>query len=604
MSIQWFWEDFSGYRPVRGLAALLFLLFASFNATAKNQPSNSVNLNWQQSEQLIEEATGRRFKSFYDFVFALYDTEEDLFTPEQLSLMSRFVLGEHIVGKDRELLFRLLGLYAQLKYGGEALRILEQLVVIPTFAKLGQPQHASEHIIQIGKEIEDLSNQFGLNFKNIDNRVFEISLPVLRDSGVLIGLHAHADVVPTADEFWVLSDGQTIAPYALSKRADVLYGRGTQDNKNAIVAALIALRVIREENIQLFNRVKLLIDTTEESTATAIPYYLESHPAPDYNIALDGAYPVVIAEKGYGLVKVAFDKPTNPKSDEAQEGTFHLKELTAASAYNQIADRASVRIEGTFSNKQLRLVKRAAKRFRRKQDKPIKIEVLSTENGITVTLQGVSAHSSQPQQGINPLPRLSALIEELSKFLPFEPNAHLAAVHHINHVWGLGYLGEQLGIEFEHPFMGPFTHSVTKVSETENEVVVGINLRVPMGLDLNQLESKIESKFKSSEDFAQLPSTLDIQLDAPMMRDPKGRWLNALLTVASENLDIEAEFRSSSGSTSIHNLPNGVQFGLSLPNEKFTGHTSLEHKSLDQFLIDIRIVTEMIVRLGQMRNLD
>ena len=157
-----FWEDFSGYKPVRGVAALLFLLFASFAATAKTHPSNSVNLNWQQSEQLIEEATGRRFKSFSDFVFALYDTEENLFTPEQLSLMSRFVLGEHIDGTDRELLFRLLGLYAQLKYGGEALRVLEQLVVIPTFAKEGQPQHASEHVIQIARKLRVYPKDLGL----------------------------------------------------------------------------------------------------------------------------------------------------------------------------------------------------------------------------------------------------------------------------------------------------------------------------------------------------------------------------------------------------------------------------------------------------------
>ena len=79
--------------------------------------------------------------------------------------------------------------------------------------------------------------------------------------------------------------------------------------------------------------------------------------------------------------------------------------------------------------------------------------------------------------------------------------------------------------------------------------------------------------------------------------------MNALLDVAVGNLGIPREFGSSAGGTSIHDLPNGVQFGLAMPDEKYTGHNANEFKTVDQFLLDLSIVTEMIARLGGMPEL-
>ena len=88
-----------------------------------------------------------------------------------------------------------------------------------------------------------------------------------------------------------------------------------------------------------------------------------------------------------------------------------------------------------------------------------------------------------------------------------------------------------------------------------------------------------------------------------MYRNPDGAWVNALLDIAVENLGIAREFGSSSGGTSIHDLPNGVRCGLSLPNEKYTGHNANEFKTVDQFLRDLSIITEMVARLGGMSPL-
>ncbi|MNL66691.1 hypothetical protein D3C87_1911950 [compost metagenome] len=73
--------------------------------------------------------------------------------------------------------------------------------------------------------------------------------------------------------------------------------------------------------------------------------------------------------------------------------------------------------------------------------------------------------------------------------------------------------------------------------------------------------------------------------------------------MASENLGMEHKFGTSAGATSVHELPNGVQFGLAMPDVKYTGHNDNEFKTTEQFLLDLQIVTEMMGRIGQLPKL-
>jgi len=188
--------------------------------------------------------------------------------------------------------------------GEAALIMLRELVAIPTFNVEGLPQHENPEFLRFAATLERLVRIFGLQFRNVDNRVYEISLgePV----GELIGVHAHADVVPVNPDEWVLADGTRLDPFAVTQIGERLYGRGTEDDKNGIVAALFAMRALKDSGLPLRRHFKLLIDTREETGGDAMPYYLERNPTPDYNIALDGSYPVIIAEKGYGTVMASF----------------------------------------------------------------------------------------------------------------------------------------------------------------------------------------------------------------------------------------------------------------------------------------------------------
>lgn len=112
--------------------------------------------------------------------------------------------------------------------------------------------------------------------------MYEISLGSGKE---VVGIHAHADVVPVNPDNWKLADGTRLDPFKVTLVGDRMYGRGTEDDKNGIVVAMYALKVAKDENLPLARQFKLLIDTTEETSGDAIPYYFERNPTPDYNLA-------------------------------------------------------------------------------------------------------------------------------------------------------------------------------------------------------------------------------------------------------------------------------------------------------------------------------
>ena len=148
--------------------------------------------------------------------------------------------------------------------------------------------------------------------------------------------------------------------------------------------------------------------------------------------------------------------------------------------------------------------------------------------------------------------------------------------------------------------MGPLTTSLTFISVDETNLRLAVNLRLPVGREPEALLQTIETRLDNW--VAESGVTVSFALSAadPMYRNPEGAWVNALLDIATETLAMPREFGSSAGATSIHDLPNGVQFGLALPTEKYSGHNANEFKRLDQFLLDLQIVTEAMARLGNL----
>ncbi|MBV7526222.1 MULTISPECIES: dipeptidase [Pseudomonas] len=578
--------DFS----LKHLAATTLMLasLSSFTTAAH------ANITPQQNAIILKTFSDASVKDFRQFLGSL--AKSDIAKTDDLGPAIRaFLDNKTLTAGQQNEIHRLLGLYARVKYGSAATETLKELVAIPTVRVDGVDQHDNPEFLKIAEKIKGLAQAFNLNFRNIDNRVYEISLEGSGDE--VVGIHAHADVVPVTPENWVLQDGTRLDPFKVTLIGDRMYGRGTEDDKNGIVVALYAMKIIKEEKLPLARNFKLLVDTTEETTGDAIPYYFERNPTPNYNLALDGGYPVVIAEKGYGTVMASFAKRT------AQGKGAEITSMTGGLATNQIPSTSVATLVTDKPAELAASLQKAGTEYAKRNGGNFAVAAKVDGKDVKLTVTGVSAHSSEPESGVNPVARMLDFINGLDGKVALKHNQITDAARYAADNWGLDYLGGKLGVGFSDEFMGPLTTSLTYVGMDDKAFKLAVNLRVPKGKTPDVLKSEIAAKLDAWSKKTSIAPTFDLSIAEPMYRNPEGEWVKALLAVTSENLGMEHKFGTSAGATSVHELPNGVQFGLAMPDVKYTGHNDNEFKTTEQFLLDLQIVTEMMGRIGQLPKL-
>ncbi|MFQ6559345.1 dipeptidase [Pseudomonas sp. Lb2C1-1] len=552
------------------------------------------NISAQQGAAIVKTFSDTSVTDFRQFLGEV--AKSDLGKTANLGpAISAFQGNKTLSAEQQNEIHRLLGLYARVKYGQAATETLKELVAIPTFRKDGVAQHENPEFLKIADKIKNLAEAFNLNFRNVDNRVYETSLEGSGDE--VVGIHAHADVVPVTPENWVLKDGTRLDPFKVTLVGDRMYGRGTEDDKNGIVVALYAMKIIKEEKLPLARNFKLLVDTTEETTGDAIPYYFERNPTPNYNLALDGGYPVVIAEKGYGTVMANFTRRA------AQGKGAEITALTGGLATNQIPSTSVATFASDKPAELAASLLKAGTDYAKRNGGNFEVTSQVVGKDVNLTFTGVSAHSSEPESGVNPVARMLDFINSLDGKVALKHNHITDAARYAADNWGLDYLGSKLGVGFSDAFMGPLTASLTYVGMDEKTFKLAVNLRVPVGKTTEVLKTEIADKLAAWSKKSHVAVAFDYSIDEPMYRNPEGEWVKALLAVASENLGMEHKYGTSAGATSVHELPNGVQFGLAMPDVKYTGHNDNEFKTVEQFLLDLQIVTEMMGRIGQLPKL-
>lgn len=576
---------------ITSMACLRGMLFCiTFGLTGLANAS----ISSEQAQAIVADLSGSEPASFIEFL-----SDVQALSVVQgagvSALREAYRSGAELDADQDAMLLRLLGLYARVKYTDAAMQTLKELVAIPTFDVESVPSYENPEFLRFAQKLQSVAESLGLRFRNIGDRIFEISLG--EEIGERIGVHAHADVVPVNPALWVLEDGTQLDPFVVTQIGDRMYGRGTQDDKNGIVVSMYAMRVVQDEQLPLLRHFKLLIDTREETGGDAMPYYFERNPIPDYNIALDGSYPVIIAEKGYGTVMASF--PSRAATGEGAE----IVELTGGLATNQIPASSTVFIRSTRSEELVRTLNEEGAIFAAQNGSNFAIRAVEEGSRVRLNVLGVSAHSSEPESGVNPVSRMFAFVDQMAQQGVFQNNHFTDAARYATENWGMDYLGTKLQIGYEDSFMGPLTAAQTFVAIDAGQLRTAVNLRLPVGREPAALVEKLRGTLNAWASSNGISMQLDISASDPMYRNPEGAWVNALLDIAVENLNIPREFGSSAGGTSIHDLPNGVQFGLALATEKYTGHNANEFKTVEQFLLDLQIATEMFAKLGTMPEL-
>ncbi len=525
--------------------------------------------------------------------------------PALVSAVKNYADGKPLQGDDLTNIARLLGLYTRLNQEKPVLASIEKMVELPTVRDPKIPPHENKAIIEFGQLVEQMAKDFGLQYRNVDNRIFEVTLP--GTSGEEFGILTHADVVPVVPAEWVI-DGRQIDPFKVTRAGDKLYGRGTIDDKGSIATVLYAMKAVKESGLPLSRGIRLMIETTEETGGDAMKYYREKTKLPEYNIVLDSKYPAVVAEKGTGAIKAFF---ADVKTDAQQPAIIAM---TGAASSNAIAQTATASIEAGDAAALAAVAEKlqAAKDgfvASQQQSGKFSIDITPAANKIDIKVTGTSAHGSRPEEGVNPVPRLTLFLQEslfpaASKDKPLlQTNQYTEAARYINGVFGLDYFGNALKLAYADEFMGPLTISPNFIKPANGQLEVTANARMPRGKSPEQLKAAVEKGIADWSATAKVPVKIDYTQGNWMARDPKGAWLATLLNIFGDTTGLDAKPVPTAGSTTAKLMPNAINFGPAMPGKKYTAHNALEYKELPDLQADMQMFTEMLVRIGNLQQM-
>ncbi len=363
------------------------------------------------------------------------------------------------------------------------------------------------------------------------------------------------------------------------------------------------MKAVKDSGLPVARTMRLMVETTEETGGDAMNYYQKQTPLPAYNIVLDSWYPAVVAEKGVGALRLSFAR--GEVGTPADRATVTIGRMSGAASATTIAQTATATLLSMDADALARRLTDASARFidrYKGQGGPFQLGIgyEGRDGGaVTVRVTGTSAHGSRPDEGVNPLPRLTLFLQEAAG--PLAPNGYAQAVKAINDLFGLDYLGKAMGLAYADDFMGPLTVSPTVVTEADGKVFVVANVRMPRGRSPGELTTATEAKVAAWANAQKIQAEVAHRQGNWMARDPGGPWLATLLNIFGDTTGLPAQPVSSAGSTTAKQMPNAINFGPAMPGKKYTGHNAKEFKEVVDLEADLQMFTEMLVRIG---NLD
>jgi len=467
--------------------------------------------------------------------------------------------------------------YAVNTYKNDMVDSLAELVKHNTIAISGTPSPENPAHIAFKNELKDQAEKLGLDFKD-DGYVVIIGMG---QSTERIGIVTHGDIQPANASKWAMS------PFKLDVTSEPgkLIGRGTEDDKGPITTAMYAMKAIKDQNIALKKRIELYVYMAEESDWAPLEEYIKTHTLPQTNITIDADYPVVTAEKGYGTISLTFTKKT------IQSKAPYLNGFTGGFFGSQIPEDAMA----TIKNANVELLQQLMEKAN--AYKGIKFDLTLTDSTLTIKAFGKSAHSSEPEDGLNAITHLAELLS--TREWPL--NTSGALVNFINSNLGTGLYGKKFGdIAFSDDFMGPMTVSPTVIKQLTDGIQLNINIRRPRGKSTEILKKEIKqavSQWQMQNNYI----LSDVKVKA------KEAWAQKDLPHTHKLLEIYSHYTGEKnpqpiaigGGTNSRMFPNAVGFGPSMPNVKYSGHTEHEFITIKQLMLNLKMYTAALVELAK-----
>jgi acetylornithine deacetylase/succinyl-diaminopimelate desuccinylase-like protein len=275
-----------------------------------------------------------------------------------------------------------------------------------------------------------------------------------------------------------------------------------------------------------------------------------------------------------------------------------ITDVTGASAANMIPGSSTAVIRSKNPGKLEKKMAARSSAFVESKGKGLTFSFKKKKGRLHVTAKGVSAHSSEPEHGVNPAQGIFCFLHESAREFKFRKNRFTSAAAYVSDMMGTGFSGEQLGIAFSSEKTGPFTSALTQVRRRRGRLDLVINLRVPYGMDRGGLRRQIEKAHAGYSKRRGRRVNYTLFIGRPFRSGMPDDLIRLLSDTFNSVTGLQAAPTGAGGGTAARYLPRAVSFGPCYPGEKCMMHVENEYRERERFLTDIQLITEVIIRAG------
>lgn len=412
-------------------------------------------------------------------------------------------------------------------------------------------------------EAEKILSEHGFKMTNFENYAGETNLGA--SPGLM--LLAHLDVVPEGDNW-------TRKPFKMEREGDIVYGRGTTDDKGAALAMIYALEAIREVYGDSEKGVRLVLGCGEETGSEDMDYYFSKRETLPYTLSPDADYPLINIEKG--RFAPFFTKNANPDGN--------IISINGGDTQNIVPPKANAVIKGI----DLETAKKYCAEAENNTGAEIKCE---EENGnIRIFVMGTAAHAAQPHKGNNAQTALIKLLADM----PLTGEAHdtckkLAELFPHKETDGFS-----IGVKMSDEKSGELTLNFGVLTYSDGTFRCGTDLRLPLGATKENIKDVIESRL--------LTAGFNYEGD-PEMRpvhfvDENSPLIKTALAVYEDYTGKEGKCLAIGGGTYVHDIEGGVAFGIEFEGKDYRIHSNDEFADINELLLTAKMYAQIIKELS------
>ena len=411
----------------------------------------------------------------------------------------------------------------------------------------------------------EIGQRDNFEVKNFDNWAGHIEFG---EGEELLGVLGHVDVVPAGT-------GWNTDPFEPIIKEDRIYARGSSDDKGPSMAAYYAIKMIRDLELPVSKRVRMIIGTDEETGWGCMDHYLKVAETPDFGFSPDAHFPIINGEKGNVTVDLNF---------AGENGTTdQLLFFNAGLRVNMVPQEAEAKVELTDTTE----IKKQFQDYLNENDLTGEIKVQGST--IDLFLTGKAAHGSTPEEGVNAGTHLARFLtnfnfgEDAKSFLKVTKD----------------YLydsdkGEKLGISYEDDLMGHLSSNFGVLNFKASEGgKISANMRYPQGIDADEILSKIKERLKDEK----VECAFDGLGKKPHYVSKDDPLVKTLLDVYHRQTGLEAHEKVIGGGTYGRLLDRGVAFGAMFPDSIDTMHQANEFMAVEDLTRAMAIYAESIYEL-------